>query len=69
MIREESLIFFVRDRNKPDIPLATLEYSLTAHKVLQCYGNQDLPPNGKVVEFVHQKWLPYANSAIQQIIA
>ena len=69
MIREESLIFFVRDRNKPDIPLVTLEYSLTAHKVLQCYGNKDLPPNGKIVDFVNHKWLPYANSVVQKIIA
>ena len=69
MLREESLIFFVRDRNSPDIPLVTLEYSLTSHKVLQCYGDKDLPPQNKIVDFVYRKWLPYANSAIQKIIA
>lgn len=69
MIREESLIFFVRDSNKPDIPLVTLEYSPAKHKILQCYGDKDLPPNGRIVEFVNHKWLPYANSTIQKIIA
>ena len=32
--REESLIFFVRDKQSPDVPFVTVEYSLEHKKVL-----------------------------------
>lgn len=66
-IREESLIFFVRDKDAPDIPFATIEYSLNKHKVLQCYGDGDIRPNEQVLDFVNNKWLPYANRQIKKI--
>ena len=44
MIREDSLIFFVRTKAQPDTPFVTLEYSLKTHKVLQCYGGHDHRP-------------------------
>ncbi len=67
MIREESLIFFIRDKNSPDVPFVTIEYSLKQHKVLQCYGDRDSKPNENVLNFVNKKWLPYANKKLKQI--
>ena len=65
--REESLIFFIRNRLSPNTPLVTLEYSLKNHKVLQCYGNHDTKPSDEILNFVNKKWLPYANRKLRQI--
>jgi len=67
--REESLIFFVRNANEPDIPFVTIEYSLKSKKILQCYGKNDNTPNDSVLEFVKKKWLSYANRKLKQIAA
>lgn len=69
MVREESLIFFIRNKDNPDIPFVTVEYSLKQHKVLQCYGDKDTKPSEQVLDFVHKKWLPYANRKLKQIAA
>lgn len=69
MVREESLIFFVRDKDNPDVPLATVEYSLTAKRVLQCYGDKSLPPNSTITEYVNKVWLPYANRKVKKLAA
>ncbi len=66
-IREESLIFFVRDKNNPQTPFVTVEYSLKNHKVLQCYGEKDSRPNENVLNFVNKIWLPYANRKIKKV--
>lgn len=68
-IREESLIFFVREATKPDVPLVTVEYSLTQRRVLQCYGDKDSKPNDAVLHYVHKVWLPYANRTVKQLTA
>ncbi len=68
MIREESLIFFIRNAAEPDIPFVTVEYSLSSKKVLQCYGEHDHKPNDSVLEFVNKKWLPFANRQLNKII-
>ena len=34
--REETLIFFIRSADAPDVPLVTMEYSLKSKKILQC---------------------------------
>ena len=52
MVREESLIFFVRAKESPDIPLVTLEYSPRSHKVLQCYGEHDHRPSDDILHYV-----------------
>ena len=67
--REESLIFFIRTREQPDVPLVTVEYSLKNKKVLQCYGDHDSRPNESIMQFVNKKWLPYANRKLKQIAA
>ena len=65
--REETLIFFIRNRLSPNTPLVTLEYSLTNHKVLQCYGEHDSKPSEDILTYVNKKWLPYANRKLKQI--
>ena len=69
MIREESLIFFIRDINSPDIPYVTIEYSPKSKRILQCYGYKDKRPKDDVLDFVNNKWLPYANRKLEQIAA
>ena len=68
-VREESLIFFVRNKDNPDVPFVTVEYSIKARKILQCYGEHDHKPDASVLEFVNNKWLPYANRKLKQISA
>ena len=69
VIREESLIFFVRTKEQPDTPFVTVEYSLQNHKVLQCYGEHDHKPSDNVLHYVNKVWLPYANKHLKQIQA
>lgn len=66
-VREESLIFFIRNRLSPNTPLVTLEYSIKTHKILQCYGDHDTKPSDEILNFVNKKWLPYANRKVRQI--
>ena len=68
-IREESLIFFVRNRQEPETPFVTIEYSLRNHKVLQCYGEYDNKPSEDVLHYVNKVWLPYANRTIKKLAA
>ena len=65
--KEESLIFFVRDKNTPQEPFVTVEYSLLKHKVLQCYGYNDSTPDDNVLNFVKKVWLPYANRKLKKV--
>lgn len=67
--REESLIFFIRTKEEPEKPLVTVEYYLKNKKVLQCYGDHDSKPTEEVINFVHKKWLPYANRKLKQLAA
>lgn len=69
MVREESLIFFIRNKQEPDIPFVTVEYSLKNRKILQCYGEHDHKPSEDVLHYVNKVWLPYANKQIRQIAA
>ncbi len=69
MIREETLIFFVRNKAQPDTPLVTVEYSPRQNKILQCYGYKDSRPNENILDFVTTKWLPYANNQIKKLLA
>lgn len=69
VVREESLIFFVREKEQPDTPFVTVEYSPSQHKVLQCYGKDDQKPDATVLEYVNKIWLPYANRTLKQLAA
>ena len=68
-IREETLIFFIRNASEPDTPLVTIEYSLSKKKILQCYGDHDSKPASDIEEFVYKKWVPYANRQLKKIAA
>ena len=65
--RGETLIFFIRTKEKPEIPLVTLEYSPKTHKILQCYAEHDSKPNEEILNYVNKTWLPYANRKIKKI--
>lgn len=66
-VREESLIFFVRNKEDIQTPFVTLEYSLKNHKILQCYADHDTKPENNVLDFVNKVWLPYANRKLRKI--
>ena len=68
-IREESLIFFIRMKESPDVPLVTVEYSPTKKKILQCYGDHDGKPTQEIMTFVNEQWLPYANKKLKRLAA
>ena len=65
--REETLIFFIRNRLAPNTPFVTLEYSISSKKILQCYAYHNSRPAEDVMEFVNHVWLPYANRKIRKI--
>ena len=69
MAREETLIFFIRHKDKPYKPLATMEYSPKQKQILQCYGDHDSTPKKALLDFVNRKWLPYANRKLKKLIA
>jgi hypothetical protein len=59
--RRESVIAFIRESARPDVPFFTLEY-LPAHKVVsQCYGLHHAKPPKKVLDFVNGRFLAAAN--------
>ena len=68
-VREETLIFFIRNADQPDVPLVTVEYSLKTHKILQCYADHNTAPTQEITDFVHKRWLPYANRKLKKIAA
>lgn len=68
-VREETLIFFIRNKQEPDTPFDTVEYSLKNKKILQCYGEHDHKPSEDVLPYVNKVWLPYANRKIKQLAA
>ena len=69
VVRGESLIFFIRKLDEPNKPFVTVEYSLEQRKILQCQTYNHQIPDEKVLNFVHKKWLPYANKQLQKIAA
>ena len=64
---EQSLIFFLRKADAPDVPFFTMEYSIRQKKILQCYGNENTGPNDEIKSYLNKIWLPYANKTIQKI--
>ncbi len=68
-VKEESLIFFVRNANDPNTPFVTMEYSIKGKQILQCHAENNRKPSDNVMEFINQKWLPYANRKLKKIAA
>ena len=59
----------IRHKNTPDVPFVTVEYSLSKHKVLQCYAKSNSKPDDNVYKYIHKNWLPYANRQLKKICA
>lgn len=55
-VREESLIFFVRETENRNTPFVTIEYGLKEKKVRQCHGQNNAQPPQKVLDFVYNVW-------------
>lgn len=55
-VREESLIFFVRNSLAPSVPFVTVEYSLKERRILQCYSVKNNKPNNNVLKFINKQW-------------
>ena len=68
-VREETLIFFIRMKSATSTPFVTVEYSISKHKILQCYANHNSKPNDNVLHFINKIWLPYANKQLRQLSA
>ena len=67
VIREESLIFFLRKNEEVDIPFATIEYSLIQKQVLQLYIFNDQKPSNTIQDLIHNKWSNYAKKQLRKI--
>ena len=65
--KEQSLIFFIRNKNNPDVPFVTIEYSIKTKSILQCYGYRDSKPEEEVLNYVNKIWLPYANKKLKKV--
>ena len=68
-IREETLIFFIRNAEQPNVPLVTVEYSLKSKKILQCYADHNQTPSQDITDYVNKKWLPHAKRQLKKIAA
>lgn len=68
-VREESLIFFIRLKEKPNIPFITVEYSPSTRKILQIHGMNNSAPDEATKNYIERTWLPYANRHIKAIAA
>lgn len=68
-VREETLIFFIRIKSAVSTPFVTVEYSLSLHKILQCYADHNSRPDDNALHFINKIWLPYANKQLRQLTA
>lgn len=68
-VREESLIFFIRMKDQPDIPFVTVEYSPKTHKILQLHGDHNVAPNEETTNYIKRIWLPFANRQMRAMAA
>ena len=69
MIREDSLIFFIRKKSEPTKPFVTVEYSPERKSILQCYGDKNSRPDDETTNFINKQWLPFANRQIKRLAA
>ncbi len=67
MIDEKSLIFFIRNKERPDTPFATLEYDLNKNKISQIYGKNDSDPPENVLTFANH-WCKLANNRLKKFV-
>ena len=67
-VDENTLIFFVRDKEHPKTPLVTIEYSLSRHQILQVRGEHNSTPSEEILNYVNGTWLPYANKQLKKLL-
>ena len=67
ILKESSLIFFIRKADEIDKPYVTVEFSLDNGKVRQCYGFKDSRPDDETRKFVYDEWQPLANKALKRL--
>lgn len=66
MSNGKTLIFFIRQTDKPTVPFVTAEIRPKDGKLLQCYGDHDSRPDDKVMSFVNEEWLPKIEKIISR---
>lgn len=66
-VKEQTLIFFIRESSAPTMPYVTAEIGLKSGRLMQCYGIRDTTPNNEVMAFVKEIWLPYALFNLEMI--
>ena len=66
MVNEESLIFFIREREKLDTPFVTMEYSLKNKSILQIYANKNTTPCNEVIDFALH-WCKMAKKLLDNV--
>lgn len=67
ILKESSLIFFIRKADEIDKPYVTVELSLDNGKVCQCYGFKDSRPDEETRKFVYDEWQPLAIKTLKRI--
>lgn len=67
IIKEQSLIFFIRHSDSIDNPFVTVEFSLESGRVVQCYGDHDSRPDNDTLHFVYDEWQPRAKRELDKI--
>lgn len=67
MSEGRTLIFFIRETEKPTVPYVTAEIEVKSGKLLQCYGDTDSDPADEVMTFVNKQWLPRVEKIISKV--
>ena len=66
-VKEQTLIFFIRNKADPDVPFVTVEYSVAGKDVWQIRADHNARPSEEVLHYVNDIWLPYANRKLKKI--
>ncbi len=65
-IKEQSLIFFVREHNEINKSLVTVEYSIKDNDIIQCHGINNSRPNEDILNYLYKEWIPFAKKQIKK---
>ena len=66
-VKEQTLIFFIRNKAEPNVPFVTVEYSVAGKDVWQIRADHNTKPSEEVLHYVNNIWLPYANRKLKKI--
>ena len=67
MVNKESLILFVREKQQPEKPYLTMEFSLKNKNILQIHGDNNSPPQSGVKKFIEYTWLNFAKKQLKKV--